>query len=263
MVGGVYDPAIGRKGGEVYDERTVPMRISEAVPNVKLVALLRDPVERAYSHHRMQVMNGTESRGFEEAVIELLTPSALAHSRQHPEETNGYITWGEYGRILSAYLDYVAADEILLLFTGDLARSPGDVLKNVYEFIGVEASFVPDNLGTRFRPGASERKLAWLRIPEARRAIAHYGRAKEVWHRIPDRQRQAADRLYESFAYRLDLWNRRSSSSARGPDARVVERLRDHYVADGQLLWDRFGLAAPWVAEWSHGSAEGEPSEPQ
>jgi hypothetical protein len=256
MVGGVYDPALGSHEHAEYDEHTVPKRIADVVPAAKLVALLRDPVERAYSHHRMQVLNGSESRGFDEAVSELLTPNALAHSRRFPEETNGYITWGEYGRVLGAYLDYFPPEQILLLFTSDLARSPLLVLRTFYDFIGIEPSFVPNNIGTRYRPGASERRLAWLKIPEARRAVARYSGAKELWHRIPDRKRQAVDSAYENFAYRLDLWNRRSDSSADGRDERVVELLRDHFAPDARMLRGLYGATVPWLADWGRDSAE-------
>ena len=48
----------------------VPERIAEAVPEVRLIVLLRDPVARAYSHFHMAYRKGNETRSFEEAVEE-------------------------------------------------------------------------------------------------------------------------------------------------------------------------------------------------
>ena len=43
-------------------------RIRATVPDVKLIAVLREPIARAQSHHRMVVHRGRESRSFEEAA---------------------------------------------------------------------------------------------------------------------------------------------------------------------------------------------------
>ena len=83
----------------------VPGRIRRILPDVKLIALLRNPLERAYSHYRMCVLRNLETRSFEEAVSTLLEPETLEESRRNPSETNSYITSGEYGRILKTYYE--------------------------------------------------------------------------------------------------------------------------------------------------------------
>ena len=107
MVGGVYKASLAQPGGtDHYDrESTVPSRIHERLPHVRLIAILRDPVARAISHHQMAVMNGLDKRTFNDAIDELLRPESLRDARQHPQETTGYVAWGEYGRILAAYFD--------------------------------------------------------------------------------------------------------------------------------------------------------------
>jgi len=51
----------------MFDPR-VPERLAQEVPNARLIALLRNPVTRAYSHYRMLMRRGREARPFGEAV---------------------------------------------------------------------------------------------------------------------------------------------------------------------------------------------------
>ena len=46
-----------------------PERVHGALPRVKLIALLRNPVDRAYSHHQMNFRKGIEPLSFEEAIV--------------------------------------------------------------------------------------------------------------------------------------------------------------------------------------------------
>jgi hypothetical protein len=81
MVGGVLQATADVAIKNNYDERTVPLRIHERLPDVRMIAILRDPVERALSHHRMAVMIGRERRSFDDVVGELLRPNALDRAR--------------------------------------------------------------------------------------------------------------------------------------------------------------------------------------
>ena len=69
-------PPAGRSRGRITGEASpyylfhpaVPARVAEALPDVRLVALLRDPVARAYSQYQLSVRDGHETLGFEEAL---------------------------------------------------------------------------------------------------------------------------------------------------------------------------------------------------
>lgn len=124
MIGGVYKRAkASADAAGRYDERTVPLRIRERLPDVRLVAILRDPVARARSHHQMMVMNGSEQRSFDEAIAEHLRPDALERARRRPLADTGYVAWGEYRRILGGYFTVFPREQILVAFTDELERS--------------------------------------------------------------------------------------------------------------------------------------------
>lgn len=254
MVGGVYEKAaLFADATYGYDVHTVPVRIYERLPDVRLIAILRDPVERARSHHRMALMEGLEQRSFETAIDELLCPGALEHSRRNPQETSGYITWGEYARILAGYFDVFSRQQILVVFTEELKLDPERLLSRVHEFIGVTADFVPPNLGTKYRAGATERRFSWMGpyaslSPQGlQRAVSRNTATRAVWHTLPEDGRLRLRRSYERFAYRVDLWNRRGTIDGAEPTPAVLSRLRGHFAREGRQLTELLGGAAPWA----------------
>jgi hypothetical protein len=252
MVGGVYDAttAMSDLAEGCYDERTVPLRIRDQLPDVRLVAILRDPVERAYSHHRMALMNGEERRSFGRAVDELLDPNSLEKARRHPSNTTGYVTWGEYGRILAGYFDVFPREQILVVYTEELERTPEQLLLRAYEFLGITSAFVPDNLGTRYRSGGTERRFSWswLRAGEARRALVRNPAARSLWHSLPDAVRHPIDGGFERAVYKVDLWNRQDSTNSDEPSPATQLRLREHYAKEADQLAVLMGAPPPWHA---------------
>jgi hypothetical protein len=262
MVGGVYEsiPDVAVKGG--YDERTVPSRIRKCLPDVRLIAILRDPVKRAVSHHRMAVTTGRETRSFDEAIDQLLREDSLEGSRRRPRETTGYITWGEYRRILAGYYDVFAREQMLVVFTDELERDPARVVSRIQEFIGVRADFEADNLGARYRVGSIERGFAW-RSPSSwmspssplspqgmQRSLARSSAARAMWRAIPQATQLRLARPYERLARRAALRNRRSApNEARAnaePSLATLARLREHYEREGAQLTELLGVAPAW-----------------
>ena len=59
----------------------VPSRIKQICPDVKMIAILRDPIERAYSHYHMAVRLKKETRTFEEAILYQLYEKRLEKAR--------------------------------------------------------------------------------------------------------------------------------------------------------------------------------------
>jgi hypothetical protein len=252
MTGGI----IGARGrsGATEAERAVPQRIHERLPAVKLIALLRDPVERAISHHKMMVMNGVETRSFDAAIDELLLPGRLAHARAQPSETTGYVAWGEYGRILGGYLSVFAPDQLLIAFSDELDSDPAALLRQIHRFIGVTPDLIPDNLGTRYREGGTARRFARLKPNVAVETIAEAKLARALWHSVPIAGRERLSRSYASAAYRLDLWNRSNAEEIPPPGEATLRHLRAHFASDGERISALAGRPPPWHANWPAGS---------
>lgn len=247
MYGGIYDAARAPSGPLVESgERTVPRRIRGRLPDVRLIAILRDPIERARSHHAMARMNGWDTRPFEQAMSELLAPDALVQARRRPDEITGYIVWGEYGRILEGYLDVFPREQLLVLYTSDLRDDPAGVLRRTFEFLGVAADFVPENLGTTYRHSATARRLRWLDLNSLQEAAAESSVVRRLWHALPEPTRRRIDRRFDRANYRVDLWNRRPSDAPQTTEPHAVRALRVHYDEDARHLARQLGVAPPW-----------------
>lgn len=243
---GLYRPATP----PARPERVVPERIAAHSPGVKLIAVLREPIGRALSHHQMQLMNGWDQRPFGQAIDEQLEPGALADARSAPHETNTYVTLGEYGRILAPFVEIFGRERLLVLFHGDLLERPHETLQQALAFIGVDDSFVPENLGERYRVGGTRRVLPWL-DPNALQARAATRRPlRAAWRTLPASMRFGINYRYKELAYRIDLANRRTRATSTHDDSTSRERLREHYLADLVTLVG-LGIEPPWGADYS------------
>src|SRR5690606_38995556 len=125
----------------------IPRRIYGVAPGVRLVAILRDPVERAISGYRLARMMGWEHRTPDEAFNEELRPEALERARRFPSDTNSYVVLGEYKRILDGFTDVFDPKQVLIVPFVELQNRPLDVVRRVLRFLGVDVAYVPAGLG--------------------------------------------------------------------------------------------------------------------
>jgi hypothetical protein len=233
-------------------EDVVPQRIKLLLPDVKLLCVLRDPVERAYSHYRMAVLDKAESRTFAQAVDELLEPSALRQARVTPTIANSYIVNGEYHRVLSGFLRTFPREQLKVLFASELFERPRDVLRDVFRFIDVDADFVPDNLSTRYRLAATERRIAGLDLYAVQASLARARPTRAIWHSMPAVVREHLDRAFGIASFRVELWN----AWREGPDngetvaPEVRRQLAAHFRQDSEALATTLETAIPWLKTW-------------
>jgi hypothetical protein len=128
--------------------RHAPERMAQIVPQVRLIALLRDPVERAYSDYQMVARKDREHKTFEEA-IGLQEPAEAGKSRplgkdgQNSEgedravidEDSEYLSRGVYVDQLLRWSEFFPREQILVLKSEDFFERPQDTLKVVLDFL--------------------------------------------------------------------------------------------------------------------------------
>ena len=228
-------------------ESIIPERIREQLPAVKLIAILRDPVERCLSHYGLDVLRKVaDRRRFDRTIGELLVPATLESSRRL--RAPAYVAWGEYGRILEAYYEAFPREQILICFTSDLERAPRELMHEIFDYLRVDPSVVPANLETHYRAGATSRRIEWLPKPAVvERKLAGQAWARSLWHLLPPRiQARLLVRSREAN-YRFLLWNRGGGAfDRREVSVETLARLRAHYEADRQLLEALIGQPVPW-----------------
>jgi hypothetical protein len=123
----------------------VPERIVQTLPDVKLIALLRNPVERAYSHYNMNCRQQKESLSFEEAIeceeerlrgeYLRLEQGEIEFSENHYKF--GYQFRGIYVDRLKHWHEYFPPKRLLVLRSEDLYEDPPAVLDQVIDFLGL------------------------------------------------------------------------------------------------------------------------------
>jgi len=119
----------------------IPAALRKYNPALKFIILLRDPVERAMSHHAMEFQRGNEQRPLWLAL--LLETHRLRHSG-NPRAPNSamrrhsYRTRGLYSRQLQNLYRSFGAKQILLLRSEDLKNSHHTSLSKIFRFLGVD-----------------------------------------------------------------------------------------------------------------------------
>jgi hypothetical protein len=120
-------------------------RIAADLPNVRVIALLRDPVERAYSAHSHESGKGFEELGFEEALAAeaeriagerermLADPTYSSFDLQH----HAYVKRGEYITQLRHLEKVLGRERMHVVDSEDFFTDPTSVFPGVLEFLGL------------------------------------------------------------------------------------------------------------------------------
>ncbi len=152
-----------------------PERVKELVPNARLIALVRNPVDRALSHYHHEVALGREPLSFEDAL-------AAEEQRLQGEESRlradpGYFSrewWshtykarGRYAEQLERWLQVFPREQLLILPSEGLLGDPARAHAQVLEFLGAP----PHRLD--FYPRVFERRYEEMK-PETRAELAEY-----------------------------------------------------------------------------------------
>jgi len=121
-----------------------PERAFGVVPDARLVALLRDPVERAYSQYQHEVALGRETLSFEDALaaeedrtegeVERLLADPRAFSRAWWDHT--YTARGLYAEQLERWLAVFPREQLLVVTTDELGQRPAETYASVLAFLG-------------------------------------------------------------------------------------------------------------------------------
>jgi hypothetical protein len=145
-------PLVGEASPSYVFHPAAPARVQALLPRARLVVLLRNPVDRAYSHYQHEVALGREPLSFEEALaaedgrtrgeIERM----LADPRVFSWEwwTHTYVARGLYADQLERWLAVFAREQLLVLATDELASRPAETYARVLAFLGAAPHALDD-----------------------------------------------------------------------------------------------------------------------
>lgn len=175
-------------------------RIYTIMPKVKLIVILRNPVDRAYSHYHHTVRKGVETLPFEKAIkkaedeVERLYASGFALPRLRYD----YLSRGIYVDQLKVWMDIFPKEQFLILKSEDYFASTSAILKRVFEFLNLSSSKMKVNTNGDVVGYGSLRSKANRLNPYKRGKVVSYPEIDEGLRRyLIDYFRPHNQRLYE------------------------------------------------------------------
>jgi hypothetical protein len=216
---GVTDEvAVGEATPQYLWDPQAPRLIRDAVPHAKIIMLLRDPVERAYSHYLLLISLGTETDSF---------ASAIQRALQAPPDYSGrLLETGLYAEQVRRYLDLFDAERVKILIFEEFVRDTHGHVRDVLRFLGVSAD--PPDVKEVHNPFTVPRgKVAtWL----LRNSLLRYV-GKNL---LPQATGLKLKRLLDKPA---------PKPAMSGEERKFLE---DYYREDARRLRDLLGRPLPW-----------------
>jgi hypothetical protein len=136
--GGEYR-AIGEASPLYFFAPGVARQIKTNIPDARLVMILRNPVERAYSAYLKNCREGIETRSFEDRIMwEIQRPEKVVCSEHY------YLRAGMYFERIADYLRYFERSRLKIVFQEDLQSDPTGLMGDLFTFLSVDVGFVTD-----------------------------------------------------------------------------------------------------------------------
>lgn len=148
----------GENSNSYLTEASALPRIAEYLPQSKFIAMLRNPVDRAYSSYGMQVDRGRANTDIDLYLDPKRSP------RPH------VLTNGLYHDLLEPWFSRFDREQIRVVLFEEMRSNPAAFYRNILEFLGVDPDFTPDSLLSKENvrknygvPGGLKKSLWWLR----------------------------------------------------------------------------------------------------
>lgn len=207
------EKAVGEASPVYLGSTIAPSAIRRRLPDARLVVILRNPVERAYSGYQMHV-RGLATR---------LPASKAFDADRH------WVRQGMYFSMLSRYFELFSRGQIEVLLFDDLKADAARLMRGLYRSLGVDDGFLP-SLEKAHNPGGLPRSTALAAIKKLLRPVAR---------RLPHGLRQAG----------LAFYNATSTRKAPGMSAEARRQLEVLYRDDVERLSELVGmeLSSRWL----------------
>jgi hypothetical protein len=215
--------ALGEASPHYLYVEKAPARIKSLVPDMKLIAVLRNPIERAFSSYQHLVRDGLEPLDFAAALD--AEPERIAENYAFLYR---YTDLGFYTRQLDRYQQLFPRERLLILLYDDLRHDPRASCGQIFSFLGVDETFEPTGSEDYNVSGVPRNRLLHrLLNPSA-------PTKRRLWQATPGRLREPLLRLHTRIGNR--------NLERRSMGERERERLRNVFrdeVAELEARLDR------------------------
>ncbi|MGF1541007.1 MAG: sulfotransferase [Pleurocapsa sp.] len=202
-----------------YYEKT-PQRIYHYLPDVRLIAVLRNPVERAFSNYVWAVRDRAESlTNFNDA---LAAEAARIQDNWGPKWR--YKDQGFYYQQLKPYYEIFQPEQIKICLYEDFVANPVVIMQDIFAFLRIDPNFIPD----------MSKKHNTSKIPR-----------NKIWHQflVKSNPIKSAIKPFLPLEFRQNLKKKAQEKNLFKPtlDSEISDRLTAEYRPDILQLQDLIG----------------------
>ncbi|MGI9608639.1 MAG: sulfotransferase domain-containing protein [Acidimicrobiales bacterium] len=139
-------PAVGEGAPYYMYNPQIPGRIHDIIPGCRIIMVLREPLDRAISHHNHEVKRGFETLSLTEAFD--AEPERLAGEWEHmaadatyvssADIHHAYLRRGQYADQVERYVDVFGPGQVLVLDSGRLGAEPEATVREATDFLGLK-----------------------------------------------------------------------------------------------------------------------------
>ncbi len=168
------EKAIGEASVCYLWSRTAARNIASTTPNAKIIMVLRNPVDRAFSQYKQAVASGLIGKSFREQVRK-----SLNNKSDQFELLNPFLEFGLYYEHVKRYTERFSAENLRIYLYEEYKQAPTRTLTDIFRFLRVDPQFSPD---------ASEKHLqtSLLRFRWVSFMLKKYGVWSQLKNAIPD-----------------------------------------------------------------------------
>lgn len=199
--------------------RHVPERIAALIPEVKLIFLVRDPIERCESHYYHRYFNRSESREIDQVFAEL------------DDQDDSLIAVSRYGMQLEQYLPHFPMSQIMIVDNRDLREAREATMSSVFSFLGVDPDFSSKSFERKIKDRTKTVRLSPTAARLHRSAPARFARRT-----LPVRMREPM------FATARRVLSPAGTVTPTRLSPEVRERVAGFFIEDAARLRELTGL---------------------
>jgi hypothetical protein len=208
--------AIGEASASYLWSASAAQNIAARIPEARIVMILRDPAERAYSQYLRVVSDGLVRHSFREQ----LRQSRNGESSQF-DVLNPLLEFGLYSAQLDRYLKVFRAQNVRVYLYEDYRRHPSETLADLFRFLSVDPHFQPD----------MSRRMMEPHIPQYVSA-AYFLKRFGLWQRVKRWSPPLLRRSLRAVAFR-----KRDSLALNAEDRQALRQYyRDDTVRLSKML---------------------------
>ena len=215
----------GEASALYFVHRLVPKRVHELLPSVKLILLLRNPVEVAYSGFHYMVNLGAQiTENFEDTIKAELKRIEIENEKpeftientnyDHYQSAFSYLRHGIYANYILNWLKLFPKEQLLILHTKELYNNRDNVLDKTFEFLDLPKHRIENRIEKnkidKIRPLGGRQRNIYKNIDSKTRTlfnVQNYPEMKSKTRKLlQDFFRPHNEKLFEMIGKRFD-WN--------------------------------------------------------